>query len=127
MTTRPSLAFAPTTSRFALIILPPPVNGLAVVVPMLAVLVVYFLVCYRLHRFVLHGQWLYRMRWSAALWKRAHFEYHQNPHRLEVFVGFSAECNPDHAENHRANRQRNLQLARGDRCLRQRTRDHMRL
>ncbi|HTQ71633.1 MAG TPA: sterol desaturase family protein [Acidocella sp.] len=55
--------------------------------PVLAVLIIYPLVWYGLHRFVLHGRWLYRMRWSAALWKRIHFDHHQDPHKLEVLFG----------------------------------------
>ena len=62
-------------------------HWLAVALPMLAVVVVYPVVWYGLHRFVLHGRWLYRMRWSAALWKRIHFDHHQDPHRLEVLFG----------------------------------------
>ena len=42
---------------------------------------------YAIHRFVLHGAWLYRWRWSASLWKRIHFDHHQDPHRLEVLFG----------------------------------------
>jgi sterol desaturase/sphingolipid hydroxylase (fatty acid hydroxylase superfamily) len=59
----------------------------SVALPALAVLIVYPLVWYGLHRFVLHGRWLYRMRWSAALWKRIHFDHHQDPQRLEVLFG----------------------------------------
>jgi sterol desaturase/sphingolipid hydroxylase (fatty acid hydroxylase superfamily) len=58
-----------------------------IVLPALAVTVVYPLVWYGLHRFVLHGRWLYRMRWSAALWKRIHFDHHQDPHQLKVLFG----------------------------------------
>lgn len=47
----------------------------------------YPVVWYGLHRFVLHGQWLYRSRWTAALWKRVHFDHHQDPHRLDVLFG----------------------------------------
>nr|WP_295738534.1 sterol desaturase family protein [uncultured Acidocella sp.] len=58
-----------------------------IALPIIAVLIVYPLVWYGLHRFVLHGRWLYRMRWSAALWKRIHFDHHQDPHKLEVLFG----------------------------------------
>lgn len=50
-------------------------------------LVVYPFVWYGLHRFVLHGRWLYRSPLTAALWKRIHFDHHQDPHRLEVLFG----------------------------------------
>ncbi|MDE2458445.1 MAG: sterol desaturase family protein [Rhodospirillales bacterium] len=58
-----------------------------IVVPAVAVLLVYPVVWYGLHRFVLHGRWLYRMRWTSGLWKRIHFDHHQDPHRLEVLFG----------------------------------------
>jgi sterol desaturase/sphingolipid hydroxylase (fatty acid hydroxylase superfamily) len=58
-----------------------------ILLPVLAVILVYPLVWYGLHRFVLHGRWLYRMRWSAALWKRIHFDHHQDPHQLKVLFG----------------------------------------
>ncbi|MCB5943892.1 sterol desaturase family protein [Acidocella sp. KAb 2-4] len=62
-------------------------RGLEIAMPALAVLIVYPLVWYGLHRYVLHGRWLYRMRWSAGLWKRIHFDHHQDPHKLEVLFG----------------------------------------
>jgi hypothetical protein len=45
-----------------------------------AAVLVYPLVWYLLHRFVLHNSLLYKMRWSAALWKRIHFDHHRDPH-----------------------------------------------
>lgn len=42
---------------------------------------------YGLHRWILHGRFLYRMPWTAALWKRVHFDHHQDPHRLDVLFG----------------------------------------
>lgn len=53
----------------------------------LATLLVYPLVAYLVHRFILHGRWLYRRAWSAALWKRIHFDHHQDPDRLDVLFG----------------------------------------
>ncbi len=52
-----------------------------------ATLLCYPFVEYALHRFVLHGRWLFRMKWTAGLWKRIHFDHHQDPHRLEVLFG----------------------------------------
>jgi sterol desaturase/sphingolipid hydroxylase (fatty acid hydroxylase superfamily) len=49
---------------------------------------------YLIHRFILHGRWLYRMKWSAALWKRIHFDHHQDPHRLEVLFGAPSNTLP---------------------------------
>ena len=56
-------------------------------IAMVAASFAYPLVWYVLHRFVLHGRWLYRSRWTAALWKRIHFDHHQDPHRLDVLFG----------------------------------------
>lgn len=47
----------------------------------------YPLVWYLLHRFVLHGRYLYKWRWTAAAWKRIHFDHHQDPHDLRVLFG----------------------------------------
>jgi sterol desaturase/sphingolipid hydroxylase (fatty acid hydroxylase superfamily) len=52
-----------------------------------AAVLLYPLVWYLLHRFVLHGAFLYKMRWSAALWKRVHFDHHRDPHDLRVLFG----------------------------------------
>ena len=58
-----------------------------VALAVLATLAVYPFAWYLIHRFVLHGSWLYRRAWTAALWKRIHFDHHQDPHRLEVLFG----------------------------------------
>ena len=47
----------------------------------------YPLVWYALHRWVLHGRILFRSPLTAALWKRIHFDHHQDPHNLEVLFG----------------------------------------
>jgi len=52
-----------------------------------AVIAVYPLAWYLLHRFVLHGRLLYRFQATAALWKRIHFDHHQDPHLLDVLFG----------------------------------------
>ncbi|CEF56499.1 sterol desaturase family protein [Acetobacter ghanensis] len=54
---------------------------------MLAVVLVYPVVWYLLHRYVLHGRLLYKIKWTAALWKRIHFDHHQDPHLLDVLFG----------------------------------------
>ena len=64
------------------------------VLPVLTLLVVYPLAWYLIHRYILHGRWLYRMRFSATLWKRIHFDHHQDPHRLEVLFGAPATTLP---------------------------------
>jgi sterol desaturase/sphingolipid hydroxylase (fatty acid hydroxylase superfamily) len=47
----------------------------------------YPLVWYALHRFILHSRFLYRSRFTAPLWKRIHFDHHQDPHRMDVLFG----------------------------------------
>ncbi|WP_241767650.1 sterol desaturase family protein [Tanticharoenia sakaeratensis] len=59
----------------------------AVLAPVAAVVAIYPIAWYAIHRFILHGQWLYRSRWTAALWKRIHFDHHQDPHLLDVLFG----------------------------------------
>jgi len=66
----------------------------AIALPVLIVLVAYPLAWYAIHRFILHGRWLYKMKWSAALWKRIHFDHHQDPHRLEVLFGAPSNTLP---------------------------------
>lgn len=48
---------------------------------------VYPLAWYLLHRYVLHGRYLYRSALTASLWKRIHYDHHQDPHDLEVLFG----------------------------------------
>jgi sterol desaturase/sphingolipid hydroxylase (fatty acid hydroxylase superfamily) len=50
-------------------------------------ILVYPLIWYLLHRFVLHGRFLYRSRWTATAWKRIHFDHHQDPNDLQVLFG----------------------------------------
>lgn len=61
------------------------------ILPLIAVVIVamavYPLVWYLLHRFVLHGRFLYRSPRFAALWKRIHFDHHQDPNDLRVLFG----------------------------------------
>ncbi len=52
-----------------------------------ATIAVYPLVWYLLHRFVLHGRFLYKFPQTAALWKRIHFDHHQDPNDLGVLFG----------------------------------------
>ncbi|HXV74153.1 MAG TPA: sterol desaturase family protein [Sphingomonadales bacterium] len=48
---------------------------------------VYPLAWYVLHRNVLHGRFLYRSALTAKLWKRIHYDHHQDPHDLGVLFG----------------------------------------
>ncbi|MEI9964890.1 MAG: sterol desaturase family protein [Caulobacteraceae bacterium] len=61
-----------------------PVRSLAAVV---AAILIYPAVEYALHRFVLHARWLYKNPYTADLWKRIHYDHHQDPQRLDVLFG----------------------------------------
>ena len=60
---------------------------LSLALAVLLAVLVYPLVWYLLHRFVLHGRFFYRSRWTAAAWKRIHFDHHQDPNDLQVLFG----------------------------------------
>jgi len=47
----------------------------------------YPLVWYSLHRWVLHGRWMYKIKPMAPVWKRIHYDHHQDPNHLEVLFG----------------------------------------
>ncbi len=53
----------------------------------LAVAVAYPMVWYLLHRYILHGQFLYRSKITATAWKRIHFDHHRDPYDLKVLFG----------------------------------------
>ena len=61
--------------------------GLSTVIAGVASVVIYPLVWYILHRWVLHGSWLYKNKFTAAIWKRIHFDHHQDPNDLAVLFG----------------------------------------
>lgn len=48
---------------------------------------VYPLVWYCLHRWVLHSRWMWKSNLLAATWKRIHYDHHQDPNHLEVLFG----------------------------------------
>lgn len=54
---------------------------------MLAAFLIYPVAWYMLHRWVLHGQILYKSPLTAGLWKRIHYDHHQDPNHLEVLFG----------------------------------------
>ncbi len=62
-------------------------SALAIVASVVSAIVLYPVVWYLLHRFVLHGEYLYRWSVTAPIWKRIHFDHHQDPHKLEVLFG----------------------------------------
>lgn len=47
----------------------------------------YPLIWYLLHRFVLHGKWMWKSPLTARTWKRIHYDHHQDPNHLEVLFG----------------------------------------
>lgn len=49
--------------------------------------ITYPLVWYMLHRYVLHGNWLAKSPLTARVWKRIHYDHHQDPNHLEVLFG----------------------------------------
>jgi sterol desaturase/sphingolipid hydroxylase (fatty acid hydroxylase superfamily) len=49
--------------------------------------VVYPLVWYVLHRWVLHSRWMFKVPLLASTWKRIHYDHHQDPNHLEVLFG----------------------------------------
>lgn len=53
----------------------------------IAVIVVYPVVWYLLHRFILHGKFLYKSPLTAPTWKRIHFDHHRDPNDLGVLFG----------------------------------------
>ncbi len=69
-------------------------NGGRTALAALLMVVLYPFVEYCLHRFILHGRFLYKSRLTAALWKRIHFDHHQDPHKLEVLFGSLANTLP---------------------------------
>jgi sterol desaturase/sphingolipid hydroxylase (fatty acid hydroxylase superfamily) len=48
---------------------------------------VYPLVWYVLHRWVLHSRWMFKVPVLASTWKRIHYDHHQDPNHLEVLFG----------------------------------------
>ncbi|MBB4659291.1 sterol desaturase family protein [Parvularcula dongshanensis] len=59
-----------------------------------AVVLLYPLFWYGLHRFVLHSQFLYRFQKTSALWKRIHYDHHRRPNDLSVLFGSLANTLP---------------------------------
>jgi len=53
----------------------------------LIAVLVYPLVWYCLHRWVLHSRWMFKVPMLAATWKRIHYDHHQDPNRLEILFG----------------------------------------
>jgi sterol desaturase/sphingolipid hydroxylase (fatty acid hydroxylase superfamily) len=56
--------------------------------------VVYPFAEYLLHRYVLHARWLYKNPLTADLWRRIHYDHHQDPNRLDVLFGSPSNTLP---------------------------------
>jgi sterol desaturase/sphingolipid hydroxylase (fatty acid hydroxylase superfamily) len=57
------------------------------IVAVLAAIVIYPLIWYVLHRNILHSKALYKSSLTAKIWKRIHYDHHQDPHDLSVLFG----------------------------------------
>ncbi len=64
-----------------------PTPVIEVVASIVAAAMAYPLVWYVLHRWVLHGRWMFKVPMLAATWKRIHYDHHQDPNHLEVLFG----------------------------------------
>lgn len=49
--------------------------------------VLYPVAWYFIHRYILHGVWLAKSPLTASVWKRVHYDHHQDPNHLEVLFG----------------------------------------
>ena len=64
-----------------------PAGALATIASVAVAILLYPLVWYVLHRFVLHSRWMFKVPFLAATWKRIHYDHHQDPNHLEVLFG----------------------------------------
>jgi len=48
---------------------------------------IYPLAWYGLHRWVLHGRWMFKTPLTAGVWKRIHYDHQVDPNHLEVLLG----------------------------------------
>ncbi len=52
-----------------------------------AAVLIYPLAWYLIHRYILHGNWMAKSPLTAGVWKRIHFDHHQDPHDLHILFG----------------------------------------
>ncbi len=52
-----------------------------------ATLLIYPLVWYVLHRWILHSRWMWKSKLTAPVWKRIHYDHHSDPNNLKVLFG----------------------------------------
>ena len=58
-----------------------------VVASVVASVLIYPVVWYALHRYVLHGRWMWKSPMMAGVWKRIHYDHHSDPNNLKVLFG----------------------------------------
>ena len=58
-----------------------------VVVSVVATVLIYPIVWYGLHRYILHSRWMWKSRLTAGTWKRIHYDHHCDPNNLKVLFG----------------------------------------
>ena len=64
-----------------------PAAALPTLASAMLVMLAYPLVWYVLHRWVLHCHWMFKVPALAHVWKRIHYDHHQDPNHLEVLFG----------------------------------------
>lgn len=64
-----------------------PAGTMQNVAAVVAAVVLYPLVWYVLHRWVLHSRWMFKSPLTSRTWKRIHYDHHQDPNHLEVLFG----------------------------------------
>ena len=62
-------------------------GALPTLLAVVTTIVLYPLVEYLAHRYLLHAELLYKSPLTAKIWKRVHFDHHQNLHDLSVLFG----------------------------------------
>ncbi|WP_347337855.1 sterol desaturase family protein [Sphingobium sp. LB126] len=64
-----------------------PSSALQTIAAVVAAGLIYPLVWYVLHRWVLHSRWMFKSPLTAGVWKRIHYDHHIDPNHLEVLFG----------------------------------------
>ncbi|WP_213979010.1 sterol desaturase family protein [Sphingomonas sp. dw_22] len=64
-----------------------PASPIGILAAVAAAGLIYPLVWYALHRWVLHSRWMFKSPLTAGVWKRIHYDHHIDPNHLEVLLG----------------------------------------
>jgi sterol desaturase/sphingolipid hydroxylase (fatty acid hydroxylase superfamily) len=67
--------------------LSPDASGLGLAGAAALAFLLYPAIEYLLHRFLLHGRFLYRTPFTVDLWRRIHYDHHSDPDNLQVLFG----------------------------------------